>query len=403
MTKEQYNFNAFKALAAQALAHKAVPTKKHEEWKYSDLTLLREDGLPRCARNDESLVCPPHRHCEERSDAAIHLTLDATNYYIVVANGVLDRESSSLPAKGVVLRTADLSTTNLQHGFDSKYQVLQNYSQMTFSLVVEVTTTLDKPLKIYYYNSHNQVTIIKISDGAQVTIHEEMDCLEPSLINHVTKLELGENVKCKHFKHHNFANDVRFLYSSKVSCKAGAQYRNYALNFGCQSYRQDSEAELLGPSASCSFYGVNIGKGQQSYDVVLNVKHKSPQTNSSQHYNQVLADRAKGSFYSKVEIPKGLHAVTARQLNKNLLLNEEAQAFSRPELDIHSDDVACSHGATIGHIDADALAYLKSRGLDQVAAEKLILQGFLVSVFADKGLDEEEHKALTHQVMEHVR
>jgi Fe-S cluster assembly protein SufD len=155
---------------------------------------------------------------------------------------------------------------------------------------------------------------------------------------------------------------------------------------------------LQGERASCNFFGVNIGREQEVYKVALNITHKASNTRSAQHYNQVLGDRAKGSFDSKVTIPAFLSGIEAHQLNKNLLLGDKSEGYSKPEMDVHSDDVIASHGATIGNIDEDAMAYLKSRGICHKEAEKLILHGFLRAVFENKELDEEEYRSLVHMV-----
>ena len=386
----------FKERAVQILNLKNYPSKKQEEWRYSDLSLLN-DNSNKMDINNTTSISP-----------------DKSNYYIVFTDGLLDKKKSNLPEKTIQLYdTKDqicldaLSKFDLQNGFDNKYHILQNYSQIKYAVLFEINETLDKPLKIYYLNSKNShcSIFIKIKKGVSIKLYEEFIQSKNTgyTNNQVTKLELDKNASCKHFKQHNFTNDAELLYSSEITCNKNAQYQNYVVNVECKSYRQDIECKLQDENASCYFYGVNIGKKQQKYDIILNVKHLASNTKTIQHYNQILGKKSQGSFYSRVEIPAMLNNIEAHQLNKNLLLDETAQAFSRPELDIHSDDVVCSHGATIGNIDRDSIDYLNSRGINSVEAQKLIIEGFIKTVFENKGLDQQDYKMLNDQIAKHIK
>jgi Fe-S cluster assembly protein SufD len=388
---QSHTSNALQKLAMQLLLCKDHPSSKQEEWRYSDLNILERDN-----NKIDIAACNPN------------IQLDEAHYYIVIVNGILDKQRLSLPKQGITLcdiADQNFLQVNLHNGFDNKYQVLESYSRMSCGIALDIKHTLDKPLKIYYLGNakHNCVLFVKLRKSIDIKLYEEFIGNTKNIINQTTKLELDKNAKCKHLKYHNFTECVRFLYSSKVICEASAQYHSYSLNIGCNSYRQDVECELQGENAACNFYGINIGNAQQKYDVILNVSHQKSNTSSIQHYNQILADRSRGSFYTKVIIPKFLHSIKAHQLNKNLLLDETTQAFSRPEFDIHSDDVICSHGSTVGSIDLDAMNYLKSRGINHTEAKKLILQGFARSVFEDKGLDKKDYELLVDKLMKYIK
>jgi Fe-S cluster assembly scaffold protein SufB len=451
-----HRLEQFREKAKRSLLGLEVPTKRMEDWRYSDIGLLKMHEGEAIARRVEATA------------------FDKDSYYVVMVNGRLDKGNSRLPDEGVTAYGCEeeeflmeIEGMDLRNGFDGKYQVLQAYSRAS-GVLIEVVEALDKPLKIYYLNEVEtcQIVFMKIHKGASLALHEEF--IEGVFINHVTKIDLAEDASVKHFKKNFFhesslrgaerrgnpffstktedglprcarndgpkarhceeqrsaaihlvgtikedelphcaRNDVssvaKLLYSGNVTCKKSSQYNSYVLNFGCASYRQEIECELLGEYSSCGFHGVNLGIGQEKYDVVLKVKHKASNTSSMQHYNQVLADSSKGSFYSKIEILPDLHKIEAHQLNKNLLLNKNAQSFSRPELDIHSDDVICSHGATVGNIDADVMQYLRSRGIEEKEAERLVLEAFVKSVFEDKGLDAVDSEDLIFQVIRRLK
>ena len=391
MEQKIYNtLSDFRNLASEAFILQKKPTKRLEEWRYSDLTLLS---------SQKEIV-------SKNIDFSIPTT---DSYTIVFKDGKLNKDQLYLPKNGVHLHVPEdkefleaLTIIDFENGFDTKYQVLQNYSKMTDGVLINITQTLDKPLRIYYLHEscHNFTTFINLANDASVKLHEEfIQCGgDKSHLNQVTKIKLGEKANCTHFKQSNNVAETNFLYTSEVICEKYAKYDNYVVNHGYASYRQDIQCYLNGEGASGNFYGTTIGEKKEIYDIILKVKHNSSHTNSMQHYNQIFAEASSGSFYSKVEIPELLSKIEAHQLNKNLLLDEGAKAFSRPELDINSDDVICSHGATVGAIDDAAIEYLKSRGISDKAAKELLIQGFLRSVFEDKNLDERDHLNLISQL-----
>jgi len=117
------------------------------------------------------------------------------------------------------------------------------------------------------------------------------------------------------------------------------------------------------------------------------MKHMFPEGTSDQIYRGVLDKGGKSSFQGKVYVAKDAQLTNADQSNKNLILDRNAEANSKPELLIYADDVKCSHGATVGELDAEALYYLKSRGLDQNAAKALLVEAFVAEVFEDIKLE----------------
>jgi Fe-S cluster assembly protein SufD len=118
------------------------------------------------------------------------------------------------------------------------------------------------------------------------------------------------------------------------------------------------------------------GNGFQHIDNYMLVEHKSPHSNSRQYYNGILDGQAHGVFHGRIIVHKGAQKTDAKQTNRNLLLSDDAQMDTKPQLEIYADDVKCTHGATIGQIDQDALFYLRSRGVDDLAARKLLLLAF---------------------------
>ena len=125
-----------------------------------------------------------------------------------------------------------------------------------------------------------------------------------------------------------------------------------------------------------------LGNGHQHLDNYMLVEHKSPLCGSRQFYNGILYDFAHGVFHGRIVVHKDAQKTDAKQTNRNLLLSDTAQIDTKPQLEIYADDVKCTHGATIGQIEENALFYLRSRGIDEVSA-----RGMLLAAFAGECLD----------------
>jgi len=119
-----------------------------------------------------------------------------------------------------------------------------------------------------------------------------------------------------------------------------------------------------------------MGTGEQHLDNYMKVEHAAPHCNSRQFYNGILEGRSRGVFHGRIIVHKDAQKTNAKQTNRNLLLSDEAQIDTKPQLEIHADDVKCTHGATIGQIDEDAIFYLRSRGIAEASARTMLLSAF---------------------------
>ncbi|MFZ3201097.1 MAG: SufD family Fe-S cluster assembly protein, partial [Candidatus Acidiferrales bacterium] len=136
----------------------------------------------------------------------------------------------------------------------------------------------------------------------------------------------------------------------------------------------------------CLINGLFIGGGRQHLDNYMLVEHASPHCGSRQFYNGVLDGRAHGVFHGRIIVHKDAQKTDAKQTNRNLLLSDNAQIDTKPQLEIYADDVKCTHGATIGQMDENALFYLRTRGIDEPSA-----RGLLLLAFAGECLDRMKH------------
>jgi Fe-S cluster assembly protein SufD len=122
--------------------------------------------------------------------------------------------------------------------------------------------------------------------------------------------------------------------------------------------------------------GLFVGEGRQHLDNYMYVEHAKPHCSSRQFYNGILDGHAHGVFHGRIVVHKDAQKTDAKQTNRNLLLSDDAQIDTKPQLEIYADDVKCTHGATIGQIEENALFYLQSRGIDEISARRLLLLAF---------------------------
>jgi Fe-S cluster assembly protein SufD len=156
----------------------------------------------------------------------------------------------------------------------------------------------------------------------------------------------------------------------------GANVSSHSVLLGGALVRNNVHPVLAGDGGECLINGLFAGTGEQHLDNYMLVEHASPHCGSRQFYNGILNDHAHGVFHGRIIVHKGAQKTDAKQTNRNLLLSDNARIDTKPQLEIYADDVKCTHGATIGQIDEVALFYLRSRGIEESAARKLLLSAF---------------------------
>ncbi|MBI4737670.1 MAG: Fe-S cluster assembly protein SufD, partial [candidate division NC10 bacterium] len=151
---------------------------------------------------------------------------------------------------------------------------------------------------------------------------------------------------------------------------------SHAVLLGGAPVRNNVHPVLAGEGGDCLINGLFLATGHQHVDNYMKVEHASPHCGSRQFYNGILDGQSHGVFHGRIIVHKDAQKTDAKQTNRNLLLSEGAQIDTKPQLEIYADDVKCTHGATIGQIDEDAIFYLRSRGIPKASARGLLLFAF---------------------------
>ena len=171
----------------------------------------------------------------------------------------------------------------------------------------------------------------------------------------------------------NMAN--QYLYQNQDS-----RYTFFQFATGSKLGRLNLQAQLDGEGADCNLNGLALSNKNQHLDNHIIMDHKAANCTSSQNFKTVLQDNSSGLFNGRTIVREGAQKTDSSQSNKNLLLSTNALMNSNPQLEIYADDVKCSHGSTTGALDSDALFYLRSRGLDSLAAKSLLIRGFVTEL-----------------------
>jgi len=221
--------------------------------------------------------------------------------------------------------------------------------------------------------------LIVVEDEGQASIVEDYVSLggeTPALSNAVTELVAGGDatvahtmIEREHFQTYNFS-------TLRIEQARSANVASHSLLLGGALVRNNVHPVLAGEGGECLINGLFIGSGQQHLDNYMLVEHASPHCASRQFYNGILDEQAHGVFHGRIIVHKDAQKTDAKQTNRNLLLADDAQIDTKPQLEIYADDVKCTHGATIGQIEESALFYLRSRGIGEVEARRLLIQAF---------------------------
>jgi Fe-S cluster assembly protein SufD len=228
--------------------------------------------------------------------------------------------------------------------------------------------TMTHPRNLIVVEDEGQAAIVEdyLSYGEQVT----------ALSNAVTELVAGENsnvahmlIECEHLESYNIS-------TLRIEQARSANVASHSMLLGGALVRNNVHPVLAGAGGECLINGLFIGGSRQHLDNYMLVEHRSPHCASRQFYNGILDEHAHGVFHGRIIVHKDAQRTDAKQTNRNLLLSDDAQIDTKPQLEIYADDVKCTHGATIGQIEDDALFYLRSRGVGEPEARRMLLEAF---------------------------
>jgi Fe-S cluster assembly protein SufD len=219
--------------------------------------------------------------------------------------------------------------------------------------------------------------MIRLGNGARLTLME-MSIGEGSYVhNPVSEVHVADGAVLTHVRLQSEAATAFHLSTIYAAVASGGTYDSFTLNIGGRITRTEFHAALNGPGAIAHLNGAQLLTGVQHADFTSVVRHAAPKGTSRQTVKNVLSGRSRGVFQGRIEVARGAQGTDGYQMNRALLLSPDAEIDTKPELEIFADDVKCSHGATVGELDAEQLFYLRSRGIPDLEARSILVRAFL--------------------------
>lgn len=375
--------------AWQAFATAELPNTRHEEWKYTKLDNLYK--LQFTAQQPSQL---------SDSQLAAFQIPDLEAYRLVFVNGIYRDDLSNahqLPS-GVQL-------VPLAQALQNDPALAQNYfakhlatTQEPFTalntalfdhgicLQVAARTQVEKPILLHYladsqagnavtYHTHN---ILVAERNSQVAIIEKYDAIGSahSFATAVTEVFVQENAEVSHYKIQLENPQAYHIGTTLVHQKRDSRFTNFTLTFDGAVIRNNLHLLLDGENIEGNMYGLFLVKGSTVVDNHTAVDHLKPNSVSNELYKGVVDEKASGVFNGKIYVRQDAQKTNAYQQSRSVLLSENATVNTKPQLEIWADDVKCSHGATTGSVDKEAMFYLQSRGIPEAEARALLVYAF---------------------------
>jgi Fe-S cluster assembly protein SufD len=233
--------------------------------------------------------------------------------------------------------------------------------------VPDAAPTMNHPRSLIVAEENSQVTVVEdyVSLGEGTTFS-----------NAATELVAGDNANVSHYMIVREGDSAYNFSTLRIQQGRHANVATHSLLLSGALVRNNVHPVLSGEGSECLINGLFMANGRQHMDNYMLVEHASPHCDSRQFYNGILNGQSHGVFHGRIIVHKDAQKTDAKQTNRNLLLSDDAQIDTKPQLEIYADDVKCTHGATIGQFDDNALFYLRSRGLAEAAARHVLLLAF---------------------------
>jgi Fe-S cluster assembly protein SufD len=245
--------------------------------------------------------------------------------------------------------------------------VVQAPIHLIFVSGAPANATLSQPRNLIILGAGSQATVVETWAGLEGGVY---------FTNAVTEVVLGDNARLDHYKLQEEGARAFHIALTQVQHGRDSRFNSHSVAVGAALARNDVRALFTGEGGECTLNGLYMATGKQHLDNRTLIDHQSPHCTSRELYKGVLEGQSRGVFSGRVLVRHGAQKTDATQINKNLLLSDEALVDTKPQLEIFADDVKCAHGAAVGQLDEDALFYLRSRGIGQHAAKSLLTYAF---------------------------
>lgn len=387
--------DASRALRDEAMGsfgERGYPTRKHEDWRYTDLKpIITGDFDP----TPESLTTD---HIERARRSLDDSLLDAGDSRLVFVDGQSLPDASALgELEGLAVLGPDQARERIGELQSTAFLRSHPLAALNTAFASSETlirldeeTTIQEPLHLVFITlgAANRAAqprvLIDLGAGSSLTIVQHFMGAEPTpgWTNAVTQITQSERSDLTLYRFQESGREQ--FHTELLTARLGkeASLKLGYVDLGGRLVRNDVQVDLAEPGSTCELFGVFLASQGQHVDNHTRIDHSAPHTTSREAFRGIIGDRGRGVFNGKVVVHRGARGTDAKQSSDNLLLSERGEIDTKPELEIYADDVKCAHGATVGELDAEQLFYVRSRGVDEATARGLLTFAFANDVLS---------------------
>jgi Fe-S cluster assembly protein SufD len=380
-----------RAQAMERFLKLGLPTTRDETWRYTNLRSLAAQSFVDAPRKTRGEIEPnASLSLLDKTDRAASLLLVNGYPTMPVVDGLISgmeiyslREVARLDPNTLLRFLEPLSDA------DQRRWALLNTALFVDGLYLKITSRVPMPLVILHVATGDGADniaypriIIEATPGSSATIieHYVAQGEHTPLCNSNTHIALRQDSQLEHYRVFATGADATHLDSLDIRQDKDSHCKQFTIVLGGGVVRTALEAHLDKPGASLDSHSLLVGHEDRHVDCVNIVTHGAPDTRSDQTARAIASDSSRVIFNSKVIVDAGAVHAESKQSCRGLLLSPTAEIDTRPQLEIHTDEVKCAHGATTGRLDPDMLFYMLSRGLDRATAQSLLVYAFLADV-----------------------
>lgn len=391
---ELHGLKQLRAKGLEQFATNGFPTLHDENWKYTNITPITQRGFKWHSPAIENTIL-------QTVPADLLLPLDVTGIRLVFVNGHFAPHLSVLSTIPENIQIANLANLTIQQStLFAPYlgQLAVNESSAFTALNtafihdgvfihISPNTSLTQPIHLLFLTtpqlepSFNSIrNLIIVEDNSQATIIEDYANTEPntSFTNTVTELFIGKHATVEHSKLlRENSQQTYHVGTLQVQQRHHSRLTSHSFTLGTALARSDTNVVLAEEHAECVLNGLYLTTGKQHIDHHTTIEHTQPHGSSRENYKGVLADSSRAVFNGKVIVHPGAYKTNAEQSNKNLLLSNNTEIDTKPQLEIYNDDVRCMHGATVGQLNENSIFYLRARGISEADAKRMLIYAFI--------------------------
>ncbi|MBU2890743.1 Fe-S cluster assembly protein SufD [Celeribacter halophilus] len=320
---------------------------------------------------------------------------------LVFVDGVFDAEASdALEGVGLeIMRLTDALSSDI-HWVKDAYGVQEKKAQdpverplatlntafATDGVVIRATGKVAKPVSLVYLHKSETSDailhhVIRVEEGADLTVLENGPAA--ARFNKVMEVEVADKAGFHHIRAQGRDHERRAVTHVFATIGRESLFKSFTMTANGVLTRNEVVIDIQGDDSMAHVAGAAMGDGDFHHDDTVFITHDAEHCESRQVFKKVLRNGAKGIFQGKILVKAGAQKTDGYQISQGLLLDEDSQFLAKPELEIYADDVACSHGSTVGAIDEEALFYLRSRGVPTGDATDLLTLAFLAEAIEE--------------------